>query len=100
MITNFADLRTTTSQYLWGGVAEVVVDDEEQNSKNCTGVQQQRWKQPFQIEIDEYIQSSARRGYFGAGNITTVNGSSWEYPALSVGSLTRSLRNKTILNKE
>ena len=96
MITNFADLRTTTSQYLWGGVAEVVVDDDEQNSNNCTGVQQQRWKQPFQVEIDEYIQSSARKGYFGAGTITTVNGSSWEYPALSVESLTRSLRNKTI----
>lgn len=81
MITNFADLRTT-SRYLWGD--------------NCTRVQQQRWKQPFQVEIDDYIQSSARRGHFGAGTNTTANGSSWEYPALSVESLARSLRNKTI----
>jgi len=77
-----SDLRTTTSRYLC--------------RDNCTRAQQQRWKQPFQVEIDEYVQSSARRGHFGAGTITTVNGSSWEYPALSVESLARSLRNKTI----
>ena len=55
--------------------------------------QQKRW-QPFQVEINDYIESSERRHH--AGTIAAASIDPWEYPALSAESLARSLRNRTI----
>ena len=55
--------------------------------------QQQRW-QPFQVEINDYIESSKRRHH--TGTIATKSIDPWEYPALSAESLALSLRNRTI----
>ena len=55
--------------------------------------QQQRW-QPFQVEIDNYIESSERRHH--TGTIATTLIDPWEYPALSAESLALSLWNQTI----
>mmetsp|Transcript_17495 Transcript_17495/g.18935 ORF Transcript_17495/g.18935 Transcript_17495/m.18935 type:complete len:624 (+) Transcript_17495:37-1908(+) len=63
--------------------------------------QQQRW-QPFQVEIDEYIQLSAQRGHAGAitttidGGPSLLSSSQWEYPVLSEESLGRALWNRTM----
>jgi len=55
-----------------------------------------QWQQ-FQVEINSYIDRSTLGGHRrGEINITTINGSSWEYSALSAESLASSLRNKTI----